>query len=175
MNLDLDALTRWIKAETGLRGPFEATKFATGQSNPTYRLKGPHGAYVLRRKPPRVLLKSAHAVDREFRVQKALADSAVPVARMHALCEDDSIIGSAFYVMDHVEGRLFFDPSLPEEKPAARAAIYEQIIRVLTAIHEWLFRTAIGAVDQTISRVGNRTSAGHGPVDRWVEHGTSAR
>lgn len=98
----------------GFRGPIAVEKFATGQSNPTFKLSADSGTYVLRRKPPGQLLKSAHAVDREFRVQKALADSDVPVARMHALCEDDAVLGSMFYVMDHVPGRTFVDPRLPD-------------------------------------------------------------
>lgn len=134
--MNLDALTRWIERNTQLRGPFRAEKFATGQSNPTYRLTAPAGTYVLRRKPEGQLLKSAHAVDREYRVQRALAGSAVPVAGMHALCEDTRVIGSAFYVMDHVEGEIFFDPALPDCEAGDRAQIYDQMLRVLAAIHD---------------------------------------
>ncbi|MFP4327115.1 MAG: phosphotransferase family protein [Paracoccaceae bacterium] len=134
--LDTEAVGRWMDAELGIEGPVSATKFDTGQSNPTYRLETPSGAYVLRRKPPGTLLKSAHAVDREFRVQMALAGSEVPVARMLGLCADDSVIGSMFYVMEHVPGRTLDDPSLPGETPAARAAIIDEMNRVLAAIHE---------------------------------------
>ncbi len=134
--MNLAALTRWIEANTALRGPFEAEKFASGQSNPTYRLSAPGGTYVLRRKPEGVLLKSAHAVDREYRVQRALAGSAVPVAGMQGLCEDDSVIGTAFYIMDHVAGRIFFDPALPDQMPPDRKAMYDEMLRVLAAIHE---------------------------------------
>jgi aminoglycoside phosphotransferase (APT) family kinase protein len=106
--LDLERLASWLEQNLpGFKGPLTAEKFDRGQSNPTFRLSAPSGAYVLRRKPPGVLLKSAHAVDREFRVQKALAATDVPVARMHVLCEDDDVIGSAFYIMDLVEGRNF--------------------------------------------------------------------
>ena len=92
--------------------------------------------YVLRRKPPGVLLKSAHAVDREFRVQKALADTDVPVAKMHLLCEDDDVIGSMFYIMDHVPGRNFNQPEMPGVSPADRSAIIDDMGRVLAALHE---------------------------------------
>jgi aminoglycoside phosphotransferase (APT) family kinase protein len=96
----------------GFEGPMEVTKFQTGQSNPTFMLKTPAHNYVLRRKPPGILLKSAHAVDREFRVQKALEGSDVPVSKMHLLCKDDSVIGSMFYIMDHVPGRNFNEPAM---------------------------------------------------------------
>lgn len=119
----------------GFRGPIAAEKFAAGQSNPTFRLATPSGAYVLRRKPPGQLLKSAHAVDREFRVQRALAGSGVPVPRMLHLCEDAGVAGSAFYLMEMVEGRNFDDPRLPELTRADRAALHEDMNRVLAALH----------------------------------------
>ena len=134
--MDLDALADWMGAHvSGFAGPVAATKFDVGQSNPTYRLDAASGAYVLRRKPPGVLLKSAHAVDREFRVQRALAGSGVPVPRMLALCEDDSVIGSMFYVMELIKGRGFVDPSMPGLEPQARAAILDEMARVLAAVH----------------------------------------
>lgn len=135
-NQDLEAISSWVDGRlAGFDGPLTATKFAGGQSNPTYRIDTPAGAYVLRRKPAGVLLKSAHAVEREFRVQRALADTDVPVARVHLLCEDDAVIGSAFYLMDAVEGRNFDDPRLPELDRAARAAVVDEMNRVLAAIH----------------------------------------
>lgn len=107
--IDEAALAAWLEKNlAGFEGPLKARKFGDGQSNPTYLIEAASGAYVLRRKPPGVLLKSAHAVDREFRVQKALAGSGVPVADMYVLCEDDSVIGTAFYVMQRVEGRIFW-------------------------------------------------------------------
>ncbi|MGE4014096.1 MAG: phosphotransferase family protein, partial [Alphaproteobacteria bacterium] len=109
--------------------------FKGGQSNPTYRLTGETGLYVLRRKPPGKLLPSSHAVDREFRVLKALAGTEVPVPRVHALCEDDSVIGSAFYVMDHVDGRVFWDPRLPELDKADRTAIFDSMNAAIAALH----------------------------------------
>ncbi|MAY88533.1 MAG: phosphotransferase family protein [Pseudooceanicola sp.] len=119
----------------GFEGPIEAEKFDVGQSNPTFLLKTPARNYVLRRKPPGVLLKSAHAVDREFRVQRALADTDVPVAKMHVLCEDDSVIGSAFYIMDHMDGRNFRQPTLDELDKADRGAVIDDMNRVLAALH----------------------------------------
>ncbi len=137
LTFDETAVETWAKNHIpGFTGPVAATKFSGGQSNPTYRLDTPGGPYVLRRKPPGVLLRSAHAVDREYRVQNALAETDVPVAKMHALCEDDGVIGSAFYIMAHVEGRSFDQPSLPGETPKTRDAIIDEMNRVLAAIHE---------------------------------------
>lgn len=120
----------------GFRGPMEVSKFQTGQSNPTFLLKTQAYNYVLRRKPPGALLKSAHAVDREFRVQKALEGSDVPVSKMHLLCEDDSVIGSMFYIMDHVPGRNFYEPSMPGLSPIDRGEIIDEMGRVLAALHK---------------------------------------
>lgn len=134
--LDLDAVGAWLKTRLpGFDGAFEAEKFSGGQSNPTFLLRTPVQNYVLRRKPPGVLLKSAHAVDREFRVQKALAGSDVPVAKMQVLCEDDDVIGSAFYVMDHVEGRNFADPTMPGLDNQTRHDVIDEMNRVLAALH----------------------------------------
>jgi len=135
--LNTDAVAAFL-TETlpGFAGPLTASKFQTGQSNPTFLLTTPAKKYVLRRKPPGVLLKSAHAVDREFRVQSALAGSAVPVARMHVLCEDDSVIGSAFYVMDLVDGRNFSEPSTPDLNNDQRSAVIDDMNRVLAALHD---------------------------------------
>lgn len=134
--LDTEAVANWLTGNMpGFKGPLEAEKFAGGQSNPTFGLTSPSGRYVLRRKPPGVLLKSAHAVDREFRVQKALAGTDVPVAGMHVLCDDDDVIGSMFYVMERVEGRNFDDPRLDGMSKAERAAIYDQMNKVLASVH----------------------------------------
>jgi aminoglycoside phosphotransferase (APT) family kinase protein len=113
----------------------EASKFSVGQSNPTYELRTPNRSYVLRRKPPGTLLKSAHAVDREFRVQRAIAGSKVPVPEMYLLCEDDSVIGSTFYVMEHLQGRIFLEPTMKDESNAARTAILDEMNRVLAELH----------------------------------------
>jgi aminoglycoside phosphotransferase (APT) family kinase protein len=134
--LDLKSISQYLQDNLpGFEGPLTARKFEGGQSNPTFLLDTPGRRYVLRRKPPGQLLKSAHAVDREFRVQSALAGSQVPVARMHLLCEDDSVIGSMFYVMEHIEGRNFTDPRLPGLSPADRGAVMEDMNRVLAALH----------------------------------------
>lgn len=134
--LNIDKLTPYLQESiTGFQGPLSAEKFAGGQSNPTYLLTATSGRYVLRRKPPGELLKSAHAVDREFRVMKALADTAVPVPTMRVLCEDESVIGSMFYVMDFVEGRIFWNAALPEQTATERGAIYDAMNQVLADLH----------------------------------------
>lgn len=135
--LDTDSVVAYLSEHLPrFEGPLEAQQFPSGQSNPTFLIRASSGTYVLRRKPPGILLKSAHAVDREFRVQSALAGSAVPVAKMHLFCEDDSVIGSAFYVMEHVEGRNLGDPRLPGMTPEERGAIYAEMNRVLAALHD---------------------------------------
>jgi aminoglycoside phosphotransferase (APT) family kinase protein len=135
--LDEGAVAAYLKENLeGFEGPMEVTKFQGGQSNPTFMLKTPGHSYVLRRKPPGVLLKSAHAVDREYRVQKALEGSDVPVSKMHLLCEDDGVIGSMFYIMDHVPGRNFNEPAMPDVRQADRTAIIGEMNRVLAALHE---------------------------------------
>lgn len=120
----------------GFVGPLTATKFSGGQSNPTFLIEARSGKYVLRRKPPGELLKSAHAVDREFRVIRALQDTDVPVAEALVLCEDESIIGSMFYIMEYIDGRVFWDPALPELDANSRNAIYNQMVSVLTTLHK---------------------------------------
>ena len=135
--LDTKAVATWLRDQLpGFDGPVEASKFEGGQSNPTFLLKTGAGNYVLRRKPPGQLLKSAHAVDREFRVQRALYGSDVPVARMHVLCRDPSVIGSDFYVMDHVAGRNFNEPTMEGMTPGDRGAVIDDMNRVLAALHE---------------------------------------
>jgi aminoglycoside phosphotransferase (APT) family kinase protein len=133
----LDRLVPCLSAIVpGMRpGAVSVTKFASGQSNPTFRLDTPEGAFVLRRKPPGTLLKSAHAVEREYRVQKALEGSAVPVPRMLHLCEDDSVIGAPFYVMELVEGDNHDDPRLPGLTPDARTRLIGEMNRVLAELH----------------------------------------
>jgi aminoglycoside phosphotransferase (APT) family kinase protein len=135
--LDMPRLEAWIAGQVpGFRGPLQGRQFAGGQSNPTYLLQGPDRSYVLRRKPPGVLLPSAHAIDREFRVMRALGEgSDVPVARVLALCEDTSVVGTMFYVMEHVAGRIFWDPTLPEVPPEGRAAIFRGMNDALARLH----------------------------------------
>jgi aminoglycoside phosphotransferase (APT) family kinase protein len=119
----------------GFKGPLTAEKFVGGQSNPTYAVTSKSGRYVLRRKPPGQLLKSAHAVDREYRVIKALADTAVPVAKAYHLCEDNSVVGSMFYLMEFVDGRILWDAALPELNNTQRSEFYDEMNRVLAALH----------------------------------------
>lgn len=129
-------LATYLQAHVaGFRGPLTATRFKGGQSNPTYRIDAASGCYVLRRKPPGTLLASAHAVDREFRVLQALHGGAVPVAAPLHLCADVAVIGSMFYLMEHVDGRIFWDPALPQIAAGERGAYYDEIVRVLAAIH----------------------------------------
>ncbi len=134
---DVSALEAYLQQQIeDFAGPLTVEQFKGGQSNPTYKLLTPGRNYVLRRKPPGKLLKSAHAVDREYRVITALDGSEVPVAKTWCLCEDDSVIGTAFYVMDCVEGRIFWDPRLPDMEPADRADIYSEMNRVIAALHQ---------------------------------------
>lgn len=120
----------------GFTAPLSVQQFQGGMSNPTFKLTdGRAMNYVLRKKPPGELLPSAHAVDREYRVISALANSGVPVPRTFALCEHEAVIGTAFYVMEHVTGRVFLDPSLPELDPAQRSAVYADKNRALAALH----------------------------------------
>ena len=121
---------------TGFRGLKSAEKFAGGQSNPTFLLTAETGQYVLRRQPSGDLLKSAHAVDREYRVTRALADTPVPVTKVFHLCEDRDVLGSMFYVMSYEQGRIFWDPALPELEKEQRAGIYDEMNRILAALHD---------------------------------------
>lgn len=162
---DLLALGNYLQQHIpGFSGPVTATRFKGGQSNPTYLLTTPARQYVMRAKPGPVaqLLPSAHAVEREFRLQSALAGSAVPVAGMHCLCEDESVIGRAFYVMDFVEGRIFWEQSLPGMEPGERSAIYAELNRVIAALHGVDF-AALGLADY--GKAGNYFSR---QIDRWT-------
>lgn len=134
--LDLDALETWMTASVpGYAGPLTYAKFAGGQSNPTYRLDTPGRTYVLRRKPFGPILPSAHAVDREYRVIAGLHPTGFPVPRPYGLCEDAGVIGSAFYVMEMVEGRTIWDGSMPGATPPERTAHYEAMVDTLAALH----------------------------------------
>ncbi|WP_421792554.1 phosphotransferase [Hyphobacterium sp.] len=136
LRFDEAGLAAWMDGNVEeFAGPLTITQFKGGQSNPTYKLETSSRHYVLRRKPPGKLLPSAHAVDREFRVMKALGENGFPVPKMHGLCEDDSVIGTAFYVMDFIDGRIFWDPYLPSVDPAERAAIYDAMNETLAALH----------------------------------------
>ncbi|MGQ3002363.1 MAG: phosphotransferase family protein [Hydrogenophaga sp.] len=146
---DIPALERWLTDRLpGFAGPLSVEMFKGGQSNPTYKLITPQRAYVMRAKPGPVakLLPSAHAIEREFRVMSALHGTGVPVARMHVLCEDESVIGRAFYVMECVDGRVLWEQSLPGMDRAQRAALYDEMNRVMAALHT-VKPDAIGLTD----------------------------
>ena len=136
---DTAALGAWMTQHVeDFAGPLGVEMFKGGQSNPTYKLITPGRTYVMRAKPGPVakLLPSAHAIEREFAVMRGLAGTDVPVARMHALCEDESVIGRAFYIMEYVEGRVLWDQTLPGMTPAERGAIYDEMNRVIAALHK---------------------------------------
>ena len=137
--VDLGALTAWLEKNlTGFTGPLSLEMFKGGQSNPTYKINTPAKSYVMRAKPGPVakLLPSAHAVEREFAVMHGLQDSDVPVPRMHCLCEDESVIGRAFYVMEYMQGRVLWDQSLPGMNRNQRGAIYNEMNRVIASLHK---------------------------------------
>lgn len=159
---DVTALERWMRDHIkDFSTRLVVQQFNGGQSNPTYLLSDGSLRWVLRRKPPGKLLASAHAIDREYRVLAALVDSDVPVARAHGLCVDESVIGTAFYVMDYVEGRIFWDPTLPDCVATERTAIFEEMNRVLAELHR-LDHAAHGLADY--GRPGNYFAR---QVDRW--------
>lgn len=156
-------LADWMAAEVpGFRGPLTLTRLAGGQSNPTWRVEAASGRYVLRQRPVGPVLPSAHQVDREFRVMRALAGSAVPVPQVFALCTDPGIMGSMFFVMEHLEGRVLFDPRLPGFEPAQRAGIFDAMNAAIAAI---------GTVDPVALGLGDYGR--HGgyvarQIDRWT-------
>lgn len=133
---DEAALDRYLRKHLpGYEGSPQFQQFAGGQSNPTFLLKSGGRSFVVRKKPPGTLLPTAHMIEREYRICRALEDTGVPVPRPYLLCEDASIIGTAFYVMDYVEGRVFADWALPEVSPSERRAMYDDMNRVLAALH----------------------------------------
>lgn len=137
LHIDIERLGAYLTAHVeGFAGPMTVEKFPGGQSNPTYLLKARSGDYVLRRQPPGALLKSAHAVDREFRVLSALAGTRVPVAHAYHLCEHPDVIGSLFYVMSYEAGRIFWDPALTETRIDERAQIYDALLDTMAALHD---------------------------------------
>ncbi len=162
--VDLDRLVPFLEANLpGFRGPASTRKFASGQSNPTFLLDAASGRYVLRRKPSGTLLKSAHAVEREYRVMKALAPTAVPVPAVHLLCEDASVLGTAFFVMEFLDGRIFWDPALPEIARGDRAPYFGEMARVLGELAK-LDTTAAGLADY--GRAGGYVER---QISRWVQ------
>ncbi len=162
--IDEGALAAWLAANVeGYAGPLEVRQFKGGQSNPTYQLVTPARKYVLRRKPPGKLLPSAHAVDREFKVISALYPTGFPVARPFGLCTDDAVIGTMFYVMDMVEGRILWDGTMPDSDPVERAAVYKAKIETLAALHN-TDAAAVGLSD--FGKPGNYFGR---QVDRWTK------
>ncbi len=162
--LDEARLQRWFAShvDEDARARLDIRQFKGGQSNPTFLVDTGRRRYVLRRKPAGELLPSAHAVDREFRIMKALAPTGVPVPGVHALCEDDEVIGSAFYVMDYMDGRILWDPKLPELSREERGLIYDDMNRVLAALHEVKVEAA-GLAD--FGRTGNYVER---QIARWT-------
>lgn len=159
-----DKLTSWCESHIdGFRGPIALEKFSIGQSNPTYLLKTEAKTYVLRRRPPGVLLKSAHAVDREYRVMHALAGTPVPVPKVYALCEQNEVIGTTFFVMEFVDSRTFLDPTLPELSPQQRRALYENQVDVIARLSA-IDPNAIGLTD--FGKPGNYIER---QVNRWTK------
>lgn len=157
-------LDQWMRDNVkGYRGPLTVSQFKGGQSNPTYRLDTPERAYVLRRKPFGKLLPSAHAIDREYRVITALGRTGFPVARSYGLCTDDGVIGAAFYIMSMVEGRIFWDGTLPGVASSERRSIYESEIRTLARLHQY-DPEAIGLGDY--GKFGNYFAR---QIDRWTK------
>jgi aminoglycoside phosphotransferase (APT) family kinase protein len=162
-DFDLGSLEAWL-AHTieGFRGPVTVDRFGGGQSNPTYRLMSGNASYVLRRRPRGELLAGAHAVDREFRVIRALEGAALPVPRTYGYCADESVIGSAFFVMEFVEGRIFWDPRLPNLHPAERSAIFDSMNECMARLH-LIEPTSVGLADY--GRVGGYLGR---QVSRWT-------
>jgi aminoglycoside phosphotransferase (APT) family kinase protein len=161
---DESRLAAWMKDNVqDYQGPLEVRQFKGGQSNPTYQLVTPNKKYVMRRKPPGKLLPSAHAVDREYRAITALYPTGFPVARSYGLCTDDSVIGTMFYVMDMVEGRILWDQTLPQYEPAERRAIYMAKLKTLADLHNTDYE-AIGLSDY--GRPGNYFAR---QIDRWTK------
>jgi aminoglycoside phosphotransferase (APT) family kinase protein len=159
---DEGRLARWMETNVpGYEGPLGVEQFNGGQSNPTYKLVTPGRRYVLRRKPPGALLPGAHAVDREAQVLQAVERTGFPVPHVHALCTDDAVIGSWFYVMDMVEGRIFWNATLPDRTPAERAAIYDAMNATIARLHR-IDHRAIGLGNY--GRTGNFVER---QVTRW--------
>jgi aminoglycoside phosphotransferase (APT) family kinase protein len=153
----------------GFRGPIVARQFEGGESNPTFHLTAPSGQYVLRKKPPGLLLPSAHMVDREHRVMTALRGTDVPVPRTWLLCTDDEVLGTPFFVMSYVDGRVFRDPCLPGQSSTARAAIYDAMGDVLARLHQVDYH-AIGLADY--GKPGNYYAR---QIARWSQQYQAAR
>jgi len=186
LRFDEAALARWLEERVaGFRGPLAVSQFKGGQSNPTYRLDTPAGSFVLRRKPPGKLLPGAHAVEREYRVLSALGRAGFPVPMVHGLCEDDGVIGTPFYVMDLVEGRIVWEAHFPGMTREERAAHFDAMNATIARLHSFDpealgladFGRAAGFVERQVARWSKQyladTDAGRVPaMDRlvaWLE------
>jgi len=162
--LDEGKLTEWMQANVaGFEGPLHLTKFKGGQSNPTYKIEAKSGNYVLRRKPFGPLLPSAHAVDREYKVQAGLSKAGFPAAPQYGLCTDDSVVGSWFYVMGMVDGRTIWDGSMPNDAPEYRRNTYMAMIDTLAALH------AVDVEKAGLSDFGKPGNYFGRQVDRWTK------
>lgn len=167
---DEGALAEYLQTHVeGFVGPLTVKQFEGGQSNPTFQLITPQRTYVMRKQPPGELLPSAHQVDREYRVMRALWDTAVPVPRMYCLCEDAAVIGTKFYVMEMVEGRLFTETPLPSLNPAERKAIYLDLARVMALLHS-VDPAAVGLAE--FGRPGNYYER---QIGRWSKQYVASR
>jgi aminoglycoside phosphotransferase (APT) family kinase protein len=167
---DVDSLSRWLRANVEeYSGALEVEQFAGGQSNPTFLLTTSRRRFVLRKKPPGKLLPSAHQVDREYRVMHALAGTGVPVPRMLGLCEDERVIGTSFYVMEFVDGRVFRDPQLPGLSPRERAAVYDSMNDALAKLHN-VDHEAVGLAD--FGKSGNYFER---QIGRWTKQYRAAQ
>jgi aminoglycoside phosphotransferase (APT) family kinase protein len=163
---DVAALQAWLAANLpGFTGPLTVEAFKGGQSNPTYKLITPARSYVMRAKPGPVakLLPSAHAIEREYAVMRGLQGTAVPVPHMHVLCEDESVIGRAFYIMEFMAGRVLWDQSLPDFDPAGRRAIYLEMNRVIAALHTVKF------AERGLADYGKPGSYVERQIARWAK------
>ena len=167
---DEAALERYLtEALEGFSGPVTVRQFEGGQSNPTFLVSAGGQRFVLRKKPPGRLLPTAHMVEREYRVLRALAGTGVPVPTVALLCEDDSVIGTPFFVMQFVEGRIFWDPTLPALSPAERGAIYSEMNRVLSLIHSVDY-ASVGLAG--FGKPGNYFAR---QIDRWTQQYLAAK
>jgi aminoglycoside phosphotransferase (APT) family kinase protein len=162
LRFDEAGLARWMEDHVpGFRGPLTVSQFKGGQSNPTYKLDTPAASYVIRRKPPGKILPGAHAVDREYRVMAALGVQGFPVPRVHGLCEDDAVIGTPFFVMDMVPGRIVWEAQFPDIAPDARAAHFDAMNATIAQLHSY-DPAAIGLGDY-----GKATGYVERQVGRW--------
>ncbi len=163
---DVGRLSDWLRANVApFSGELSVQQFKGGQSNPTFRLEHAGGAWVMRAKPGPAakLLPSAHAIDREYRVMAALAKAGVPVPRMLALCEDEEVIGRAFFIMELVEGRVLWDPGLPGAEPAERTAIFDEMNRVIAALH------SVNPADIGLADYGKAGNFFERQIGRWTK------